>query len=111
MRHPEYSFWEAAQGIAAIVNADGGTKPVLSDSGDDLTLWTGIPAISAGYTTVGLDALLQRYHPGWLAAWPGWEDKEIEQVGERCRLNPVASYRVFDDSKRQILVLYKLTPR
>jgi 4-amino-4-deoxy-L-arabinose transferase-like glycosyltransferase len=109
--HPEYSYWEAAQGVAAIVTADGTGRPILSDSGDDLTLWTGVPAICEGYTTQGLDAVLQRYRPGWFAAWPGWEDKEITQVGERYRLDAVARYRVFDDPKRQMLVLYKLTPR
>jgi 4-amino-4-deoxy-L-arabinose transferase-like glycosyltransferase len=116
--HPEYSYWEAAQGIAAIINADGGAqadgvaKPVLlSDSGDDITLWTGVPAICESYNLHGLDAVLNRYKPGWYAAWPGWEDKAIQQVGKRYRLNAVARYRVFDDPRRQTLVLYKLTPR
>jgi hypothetical protein len=116
--HPEYSYWEAAQGIAAIIDADGvavdgGAKPavLLSDSGDDITLWTGVPAICEAYNLHGLDAVLNRYKPGWYAAWPGWEDKAIQQVGERYRLDAVARYRVFDDPTRQTLVLYKLTPR
>ncbi len=110
--HPDYSYWEAAQGIAAIVEADGGAKPMLlSDSGDDLTLWTGLPAVSASRTTEGLDAVLERYKPGWYAAWPGWEDSAIAQVRARYRLDAVARYRVFDDPTRQTLVLYKLTPR
>jgi 4-amino-4-deoxy-L-arabinose transferase-like glycosyltransferase len=120
--HPDYSFWEAAQGIAAIINADGdadgsaqadgGAKPVLvSDSGDDLTLWTGVPAICESIRVHGLDAMLNRYKPGWYAAWPGWEDKSIQEMGKRYRLDEVARYRVFDDPGRQTLVLYKLTPR
>lgn len=110
--HPDYSYWEAAQGIAAIMDADGGSKPMLlSDSGDDLTLWTGLPAVSASPTTHGLDAVLQRYKPGWYAAWPGWQDETIEQVRLRYRMDAVARYRVFDDPTRQTLVLYKLTPR
>jgi hypothetical protein len=110
--HPDYSYWEAAQGIAAIIDADGGSKPMLlSDSGDDLTLWTGLPAVSASHTTHGLDAVLERYQPGWYAAWPGWQDATIEQVGLRYRMDAVARYRVFDDPTRQTLVLYKLTPR
>ena len=109
---PEYSFWEAAEGIAAIMAADGSAKALLlSDSGDDITLWTGVPAVCESYTTHGLDAVLNSYQPGWYAAWPGWEDKAIQRVGERYRLNRVASYRVFDDPTRQMLVLYKLTPR
>ena len=110
--HPEYSYWEAAQGIAAIIDADGGSKPMLlSDSGDDLTLWTGLPAVSADRTTHGLDAVLEQYRPGWYAAWPGAQDAEIEQVGLRYRMDAVARYRVSDDPARQTLVLYKLTPR
>ncbi len=109
---PQYSFLEAAEGIAAIVRSDGGPKPMLlSDSGDDITLLTGIPAVTAGYAVHGQDAMLERYKPGWYAAWPGWEDPEIRQVAQRYKLDQVAEYRVFDDPKRQVLVLYKLTPR
>jgi 4-amino-4-deoxy-L-arabinose transferase-like glycosyltransferase len=110
--HPEYSFLTAAQSIASIVRADaGGPQLLLSDSGADIMLFTGVPAIDEGHTTDGLDALLQRYHPGWYAAWPGWESPAIAQVGRRYRLDEVARYRVFDDPKRQVLVLYKLSPR
>jgi 4-amino-4-deoxy-L-arabinose transferase-like glycosyltransferase len=115
--HPEYTFWKAAQGIAAIMQADGGAqkkdaRPVLlSDSGDDITLWTGVPAVCESLGVHGLDATLNRYKPEWYAAWPGWENQSIQQVGERYRLDEVARYRVFDDPTRQTLVLYRLTPR
>ena len=110
--HPEYSFWESAEGIAAIMQADGGARPVLlSDSGDDITLWTGVPAVALSYTTHGTDAMLNRYQPGWYATWLGHEDNGIQRVRERYRLNEVAHYEVFDDATRETLVLYKLTPR
>jgi 4-amino-4-deoxy-L-arabinose transferase-like glycosyltransferase len=110
--HPEYSFLTAAQSIATVVRAEGGEHPLLlSDSGADITLMTGLPAINEQYTTGGLDALLARYRPGWYAAWPGWENPQIAQVGQRYRLLEVARYRVFDDPSRQVLVLYKLVPR
>ena len=108
---PQYSFLEAAQSVAAVVRADGGVRPLLSDSGDDITLMTGLPAVTEAYQVHGLDALLARYQPGWYAAWPGWEDPAIKAVGERYRLDEVARYRVFDDPTRQTLVLYKLTPQ
>jgi 4-amino-4-deoxy-L-arabinose transferase-like glycosyltransferase len=108
---PQYSFLEAAQSIAAVVRADGGGRPVLSDSGDDITLMTGLPGITEAYTVNGLDALLRRYQPGWYAAWPGWEDPAIKQIGVRYRLDEVARYTVFDDPTRRTLVLYKLTSR
>lgn len=110
--HPEYSFWEASEGIAAIMQADGGARPVLlSDSGDDITLWTGVPAVALRYTTHGTDAMLSRYQPGWYAAWRGYEDGGMQRVRERYRLDEVANYQVFDDATQQTLVLYKLTPR
>jgi 4-amino-4-deoxy-L-arabinose transferase-like glycosyltransferase len=113
--HPDYSFWAAAEGIGAIVDADSGdggsARVLLSDSGDDISLWTEVPAVCESYSTEGLDAVLSRYRPGWYAAWPGWEDSAIARVGERYKLNEVARYRVFDDPTRQTLVLYKLTPR
>jgi len=102
--HPQYSFLQAAQSIAAVIRADGSTKPLLSDSGDDITLMTGVPAITEAYQVHGLDALLTRYQPGWYAAWPGWEDPGIRAVGERYRLDEVARFRVFDDPTRQTLV-------
>ncbi len=114
--HPDYSYWEAAQGIAAVIDADGGEKPMLlSVSGDDLTLWAGIPAVSAGpmpdRMPGGLDAVLRRYQPGWYAAWQGWQDETTAQLEKRYRLDAVAQYRVFDDPARQTLVLYKMTQR
>lgn len=114
--HPDYSFWVAAQGVAAIVNADGeaegGTRAVLlSDSGDDISLWTGVPAICASYSVHGVDALLSRYRPRWYAAWPGWDDANISKMAQRYRMDEVAHYRVLDVPGRKVLALYKLTPR
>ena len=91
--------------------AMAGAKPMLlSDSGDDITLWTGVPAVSVSHTTHGLDAMLERYQPGWYAAWRGWRTGR-SSMGTRYRMDAVARYRVFDDPARQTLVLYKLTPR
>ncbi len=114
---PEYTFWKAAQGITAIMHADsraqkdGARQVLLSDSGDNITLWTGVPAVCASLGVHGLDATLSRYKPQWYAAWPGWENRSIQQVGKRYRLDEVARYKVFDDTTRHTLVLYKLTPR
>ncbi len=112
---PEYSLLMAAQGIAAVIEADTGVKPLLlSDSGNDITLLTGVPSICDAYTLHGEDALLARYQPGWFAAWPSTEGnilQHIEEMRRRYRLDEVARYRVFDDPVRDQLVLYRLTPR
>ena len=109
--HPEYSYLTAAESIAVVIHADGGQPLLLSDSGADISLFTGVPAIAEQYTTEGLDTLLGRYHPGWYAAWTGWEDRAVQQVGLRYTLQEVARYPVFDDPARRTLVLYKLSPR
>jgi hypothetical protein len=112
---PEYSFLIAAQSIAAVIDADPSVKPVLlSDSGNNITLLTGVPSICDAYTLHGEDALLARYQPGWFAAWPSTEGnilRHIEEMRQRYRLEEVARYRVFDDPVRDQLVLYRLTPR
>lgn len=110
--HPQYSFLMTAQSIAVVVDADNSVKPLLlADSGGDIALFTGVPAICASYSTDSLPALLQRYQPGWFAAWPGWDDTEIEQVRQLYKLREVARYQVFDDPRRKTLVLYKMMPR
>jgi 4-amino-4-deoxy-L-arabinose transferase-like glycosyltransferase len=110
--HPEYSFLVTAQSVAAVIEADKSARPLLlADSGADISLFTGIPAICESYSTLGLDGLLQQYQPGWYAAWPGWDDEQIRQMGDRYRLREVARYQVFDDPRRNVFVLYKLTPK
>jgi 4-amino-4-deoxy-L-arabinose transferase-like glycosyltransferase len=112
---PEYSFLTAAQSIAAVVRADGEVKPVLlSDSGDDITMMTGLPSICDAYALHGEDALLNRYQPGWFAVWPSKQGNILQHIAKMrqlYRLDEVARYRVFDDPARDELVLYRLTPK
>jgi 4-amino-4-deoxy-L-arabinose transferase-like glycosyltransferase len=113
--HPEYTFWDAAQQIAAIVRSDPIANPVLlSDSGDDITLMTGLPALTDAYSVHGWDTLIDRYHPGWYAAWPsniGAAMADIDRLADRSSLQEVARFRVFDDDRRRELVLYRIKPR
>jgi putative methionine-R-sulfoxide reductase with GAF domain len=112
---PQYSFLTAAQSIAAVVRADKGVKPLLlSDTGDDITLFTDLPGLCDAYSLDPHPVLMQRYQPGWFAAWPskiGNEMQYIERLRGAYRLDEVARYRVFDDPTRDQLVLYRLTPR
>lgn len=112
---PQYSFLTAAQSIAAVVRADKGATPLLlSDSGDDITLFSDLPGLCDAYSLDPHPVLMQRYQPGWFAAWPskiGNEMQYIERLRGAYRLDEVARYRVFDDPTRDQLVLYRLTPR
>ena len=107
--HPEYSFASAADAIAAQIHSRPHSSPMLlSNSGENISLFTGIPAVALEYSTHGLDALCDRYHPGWMAVWTGHGDRWKAKVGTRYELEEIAHYRVFDDPKREELVLYRL---
>jgi len=103
---PEYTLADAADGIAQIVRADSSAKPLLlSSSGDDITLMTGLPALCDLYATHGLDTLLDRYQPGWAAVWNGQDTAPLQK---HYHLTEKARYKVFDDPARDTLVLYRL---
>jgi 4-amino-4-deoxy-L-arabinose transferase-like glycosyltransferase len=103
---PEYTLFDASEGIANIVRADQTAKALLlSSSGDDITLITGLPALCDLYTTHGLDALLDRYQPGWAALWDGQDTAPLQK---HYRLTERARYKVYDDPTRDTLVLYRL---
>jgi hypothetical protein len=106
---PEYSFAQTADAIAAQMRQSPETEQtLLSSSGADITLLAGIPSLSSEYTTHGLEAVLDRYKPGWYAAWEGWDDERTSVLRLHHRLDERARYTVFDDPKRQTLVLYRM---
>jgi hypothetical protein len=109
---PQYSLADAADAIASQMRADPGSKQtLLSSSGPDISLLSGIHSLSAEYNTHGLDALLDQYKPNWYAGWIGWEDEGTATLRRRYRLEEKARYTVFDDPRRQTLVLYRMEPR
>jgi hypothetical protein len=109
---PQYSLADAADAIASQMRADPGSKQtLLSSSGPDISLLSGIQSLSAEYNTHGLDALLDQYKPNWYAGWIGWEDEGTATLRRRYRLEEKARYTVFDDPRRQTLVLYRMEPR
>ena len=120
--HPEYSFASAADDIARKIRSHPDASPILlANSGDDITLFTGIPAITIEYSTHGIDPIIDRLHPGWLAIWSGHVDAShpaqsgreyswLVHMAARYRLTEAAHYTVFDDPVRDHLFLYRLTP-
>lgn len=120
--HPEYSFASAADDIARTIRAQPDVSPILlANSGDDITLFTGIPALTIEYSTHGIDPVIDRFQPGWVAIWSGNVDAShpvqsgreypwLARMAKRYWLAEVAHYTVFDDPVRNHLVLYRLTP-
>ena len=114
VRHPEYTWVRAAEQIREVVDrearATGHSRMVLSISGSDLALITGLPAICDDFGTMTLPDRVAAYRPGWFATWNDVEDDKMEALAPVYRLVRVASIPAFDDPDRNLLILYRLDP-
>ncbi len=109
--HPEYTFEAAAQGIARIVRADPKqSKLILSISGSDITLMTGLPSIDDDFGTLDLDQRVKQYRPGWYAAWNELDDDKMDALTPLYHPVRVAAFPAMDDPDRNLLILYRLDP-
>jgi len=109
--HPEYTFADAADRIREIVAADRTHNPlVLSISGSDLSLMTGLPSICDDFGTLELSDRVRQYQPGWYVAWNQVDDDKMDALTPLYRLRRVASFPAMDDPERNLLILYRLDP-
>ena len=109
--HPTYEFEAAAQGIKRIVLADKThSHLILSISGSDLTLMTGLPSIDDDFGTLDLDERVKQYQPGWYAAWNEVEDDKADSLTPLYKIERVAAFPAYDDPDRNLLILYRLDP-
>jgi hypothetical protein len=111
VRHPDYTFASAAAKIDRIVSADRTHNPlILSISGSDLSLMTGLPSICDDFGTMDLQVRIQAYKPGWYIAWNQVDDDKMDALAPLYRLQRVAAFPAFDDPERNLLILYRLDP-
>jgi 4-amino-4-deoxy-L-arabinose transferase-like glycosyltransferase len=120
LRHPEYGWWSAAQQVRSIVERDAvaersrsgmaHSQLVVSISGSDISLMTGLPSICDDFGTMTLAERVATYRPGWFASWNDVEDDKMEALAPLFRLERVATIPVFDDPERNLLILYRLDP-
>ena len=112
VRHPEYTFIHAAEGIATIIkdNPDRNSL-VLSISGSDLSLITGLPSICDDFGTLELVDRVRQYRPGWYAAWNLIEDDKMDALAPLYQPVRVATFPALDDPARNLLILYRLDPK
>jgi hypothetical protein len=111
LRHPTYEFEAAAQGIKRIVLADKThSHLILSISGSDLTLVTGLPSIDDDFGTYDMDVRVKQYKPGWYAAWNDVEDDKADAITPMYQMKRVAAFPAYDDPDRNLLILYRLDP-
>ncbi|QMV20269.1 hypothetical protein GOB94_06840 [Granulicella sp. 5B5] len=112
LRRPTYGFEAAAQSIKRLVLADK-THPhlILSISGSDLTLMTGLPSICDDFGTDDLDVRVKKYRPGWYIAWNDVEDDKADAITPLYTMHRVAAYPAMDDPERNLLIVYRLDPK
>jgi hypothetical protein len=109
--HPTYEFEVAAQNIKRMVLADPThSHLILSISGSDLTLMTGLPSIDDDFGTLDMDVRAKLYQPGWYVAWNDIEDDKMDSLAPNFRVQRVASFPAMDDPERNLLILYRLDP-
>jgi len=109
--HPTYEFETAAQNIKRIVMADPThSHLILSISGSDITLMTGLPSIDDDFGTMDLDVRARTYQPGWYVAWNDIEDDKMQDLAPNFRIERVATFPAMDDPERNELIVYRLDP-
>jgi hypothetical protein len=93
LRNPTYDFEAAAQSIKQIIVNDH-THPhlLLSISGSDLTLMTGLPSIDDDF---GTDV----------------EDDKADAINPLYNMERIAAFPAMDDPDRNLLILYRLDPK
>ncbi len=107
--HPDYTFEAAANAIKRIVLADPThSHLVLSISGSDLTLMTGLPSIDDDFGTMELSDRVAKYRPGWYAAWNELDDDKMDALTPLYHVERVAAFPAMDDPDRNLLILYRL---
>jgi len=112
LRNPQYTFSDAAQRVKTVVDAvPGHSHTVLSISGSDLTLMTGLPSICDDFGTMELDQRIAAYRPGWFIAWNYVEDDKMEALAKFYQLTRVAQFPAMDDPDRNLLIVYRLDER
>ena len=109
VRTPEYTFARAASEIHDIVAADHTHNPlVLSISGSNLSLMTGLPSICDDFGTMDLAVRVRAYQPGWYVTWNQVDDDKMDALAPLYHLRRVAAFPAMDDPERNLLILYRL---
>ena len=111
VRTPEYTFERAAQQVKHVVDSDPArSRLVLSISGNNLSLLTGLPSICDDFGTMDLEDRIAAYRPGWYVAWNDVESDKMEALTKFYTLDRVAAFPAMDDPERNLMIVYKLDP-
>lgn len=112
VRHPEYSFQRAAANVERVVMAEPShSHTVLSISGSNLSLMTGLPSICDDFGTMQLEDRIAAYRPGWFVTWNYVEDDKMQALSRFYRLTRMVSVPTMDDPERNLMIVYRLDER
>jgi hypothetical protein len=111
IRTPEYTFTTAAAQIRRVIAAEPTRNPlILSISGSNLSLMTGLPSICDDFGTMALPDRIRTYRPGWYLTWNAVDDDKMDALDHFYHLQRVAAFPAMDDPERNLLILYRLDP-
>lgn len=114
--HPEYTFVNAAQRLTRYIDQHpNGRRLLVAASGDEITPITHLPTLNDAFIAPNpaipdLAARLDSFQPGWYASWNYLDAGALEDLHTHYWVEQVAVFRAFDDSDRNLLVLFKLHP-
>ena len=112
LRNPEYTLVDAAHNLAEVVRADPTHSPLLlSISGSEISLMTGLHSICDDFGTLELADRVQKFRPGWYAAWNEIDDDKMDALAPLYHPVRVATFPAMDDPERNLLILYRLDAR
>lgn len=108
---PQYSFVNMAEAVTHYIDSNpNGKRLLVSDSGDDITLISHLPALCDEYGTQNLSSKMEYYQPGWYAAWNYLDPRILGEIHRHFSIEEVASFNAFDREDRNQLVLFRLHP-
>jgi 4-amino-4-deoxy-L-arabinose transferase-like glycosyltransferase len=111
VRTPDYTFTRAAAQIHQIISSDPAHNPLmLSISGSQLSLMTGLPSICDDFGTMDLPVRIKAYRPGWYVTWNQVDDDKMDALTPMYHLHRIAAFPAMDDPERNLLILYRLDP-
>ncbi len=113
VRRPEYTLLQAAYEVKDVIATHEKEDPkhsslVLSISGSDLSLMTGVPSICDDFGTLELVDRVRQYRPGWYVAWNQIDDDKMDALTPFYHLERVAAFPAMDDPDRNLLIVYRL---
>lgn len=115
VRNPEYTLLHAAQQVKQTIEAQQQEDPthsplILSISGSEISLMTGLHSIDDDFGTLELPDRVQKYRPGWYVAWNQVDDDKMDALTPLYHLERVAAFPAMDDPDRNLLIVYRLDP-